>query len=84
MAAVEVIKFSATWCGPCKVVAKQLEGLDFTNVDIDEDQEGLARKANVRSVPTLIFMKDGVEILRHSGLLTRQEYINKLETLKNQ
>lgn len=84
MAEVEVIKFSATWCGPCKVIAKQLEGLDFTNIDIDEDQDGLAKKANVRSVPTLIFMKDGIEVERHSGLLTRQEYINKLETLKNQ
>lgn len=84
MAEVEAIKFSATWCGPCKVVAKQLEGLDFTNIDIDEDQDGLARKSNVRSVPTIIFMKDGVEVQRHSGLITREEYITKLETLKNQ
>lgn len=84
MAEVEAIKFSATWCGPCKVVAKQLEGLDFTNIDIDEDQDGLARKSNVRSVPTIIFMKDGVEVHRHSGLITREEYITKLETLKNQ
>jgi thioredoxin 1 len=84
MAEVEAIKFSATWCGPCRVVAKQLEGLDFTSIDIDEDQEGLAKKSNVRSVPTIIFMKDGVEVQRHSGLITREEYITKLETLKNQ
>ena len=84
MAEVEAIKFSATWCGPCRVVSKQLEGLDFTNIDIDEDQDGLAKKANVRSVPTIIFMKDGVEVQRHSGLITREEYITKLETLKNQ
>jgi thioredoxin 1 len=79
---IEVIKFSATWCGPCKVISKQLEGLDFTNIDIDEDEDGLARKSNVRSVPTLIFMKDGQEVSRHSGLLTRQEYLDKIETLK--
>lgn len=84
MAEVEAIKFSATWCGPCRVVSKQLEGLDFTNIDIDEDQDGLAKKANVRSVPTIIFLKDGVEVQRHSGLITREEYITKLETLKNQ
>jgi thioredoxin 1 len=84
MAEVEAIKFSATWCGPCRVVSKQLEGLDFTSIDIDEDQDGLAKKANVRSVPTIIFMKDGVEVQRHSGLITREEYITKLETLKNQ
>ena len=58
---IEVIKFSATWCGPCKVVAKQLDGLDYTDIDIDNDQEGLARKTGIRNVPTLIFMKDGVE-----------------------
>ena len=80
---IEVIKFGASWCGPCRVIAKQLEGLDFTSIDIDEDQEGLARKSNVRSVPTLIFMKDGIEVSRHSGLLTRQEYLDKIETLKN-
>jgi thioredoxin 1 len=84
MAEVEAIKFSATWCGPCRVVSKQLEGLDFTNIDIDEDQEGLAKKSNVRSVPTIIFMKDGQEVGRHSGLITREEYITKLETLKNE
>lgn len=80
---IEVIKFGASWCGPCRVIAKQLEGLDFTSIDIDEDQEGLARKSNVRSVPTLIFMKDGIEVSRHPGLLTRQEYLDKIETLKN-
>lgn len=81
---VEVIKFGASWCTPCKVVSKQLEGLDFKSIDIDEDTDGLARKSNIRSVPTLVFMKDGTEVARHSGLITRQEYINKLETLKNQ
>lgn len=84
MAEVQAIKFSATWCGPCKVVGKQLEGLEVTNVDIDEDVDGLARKSNVRSVPTILFMKDGVEVERHSGLITRQEYLDKLETIKNQ
>lgn len=79
---IEVIKFSATWCGPCKVVAKQLDGLDYTDIDIDNDQDGLARKTGIRNVPTLIFIKDGVEAARHTGLITRQEYLDKIETLK--
>lgn len=81
---VEVIKFGASWCTPCKVVAKQLEGLDFTSIDIDEDTDGLARKSNIRNVPTLVFLKDGVEVSRHSGLITRQEFIRKVEGLENE
>ena len=50
--------FSATWCGPCKQfkpIMKELasEGYDITFIDIDEN-EGLARQYNVRSVPTTI------------------------------
>lgn len=78
---IRAVKFSATWCGPCKVVATQLEGLDIQNVDIDQDTEGLTKEANVRAVPTIIFYKDDKEVSRHAGLITRKEYIDLVETL---
>lgn len=80
---IEVIKFSASWCNPCKVVAKQLDGLDYTDIDIDEDKEGLAKKTGIRNVPTLIFLKEGVEVSRHAGLITRQEYLDKIKMLED-
>jgi thioredoxin 1 len=81
MATVEAIKFSATWCGPCKVVGKSLEGVDLKNVDIDTDVDGLTKEYNIRSVPTIVFLKDGQEVARHSGLITKSEYETKLASL---
>ena len=56
---IEVLKFSATWCGPCKMLSKVLEDVEgITNVDIDTEME-IARENKVRSVPTIVFKKDG-------------------------
>jgi len=54
-----VIRFTASWCGPCKMLAKTLDEIE-TNipievVDIDE-QSDVAVEFGVRSVPTLIMM----------------------------
>jgi thioredoxin 1 len=80
---VTTLKFYATWCGPCSVVSKQLEGLNLQEVDLDQDEEGLAVKYKIRNVPTLVFLKDGVEVDRHSGLITRDGYLQKVNDLEN-
>lgn len=78
---IRAVKFGASWCGPCRVVSKQLEGLDIEQIDIDEDIDGLAKQANVRVVPTIVFYKDDKEVARHSGLITKNEYLERLEGL---
>jgi thioredoxin-like negative regulator of GroEL len=71
---VEVLKFSATWCGPCRVLAHTLEGVEgITNIDVEKDME-TARKYSIRSVPTLVFLKDGNEIARISGAISKKKY----------
>ena len=71
---VEVLKFSATWCGPCRVLAQTLKDVEgITNIDIDKDRETPA-KYGIRSVPTMVFLKDGVEVHRQSGNMPLQMY----------
>ena len=64
--AVAVVDFSATWCGPCRMLAPVVEAVseklagkvDFYNVDVDDAPE-LAGVYNVQSVPCLVLMKNG-------------------------
>jgi thioredoxin 1 len=79
---IEVLKFSATWCGPCRVLAQTLKDVEgITNIDIDKDQETPA-KYGIRSVPTLVFLKDGVEVHRQSGNMPLQMYNQILDEIK--
>ena len=79
---VEVLKFSATWCGPCRVLAQTLKDVEgITNIDIDKDQETPA-KYGIRSVPTLVFLKDGVEVHRQSGNMPLIMYNQILDEIK--
>lgn len=68
------VKFSATWCGPCKRMEPTVEKLEsefqsarFISVDIDEVPSA-AKKYKIRSLPTLLILKDGQEINRVTGL----------------
>lgn len=59
----EVIRFTASWCQPCKALAMNLEGADIgfpiTVVDIDINPE-VAIEYQVRSVPTMVLKEDGI------------------------
>jgi thioredoxin 1 len=79
---IEVLKFSASWCGPCRVLAQTLEGVEgITNIDIEKDQE-TSRKYGIRSVPTLVFLKDGKEVHRQSGNMPLIMYNQILDEIK--
>ena len=70
-----LVDFWASWCGPCKMLAPTIEALGeqyegkaiVGKVDVDEEQE-LAIRYGVMSIPTVIFFKDGKEIGRKVGV----------------
>ena len=71
---IEVLKFSATWCGPCRVLAQTLKDVEgITSIDIDKDKETPV-KYGIRSVPTMVFLKDGKEVHRQSGNMPLSMY----------
>jgi thioredoxin 1 len=68
---MEVIRFTASWCQPCKALAMQLIELELNDsvkvIDIDE-QSKLAIQYGVRSVPTLVMLEHGKEVKRLVGI----------------
>jgi thioredoxin 1 len=81
---VTVKKFSAVWCGPCRALAPVMNEIkgNFSNVkfeeyDIDEYSE-VTEQYGVRSVPTVIIERDGVELQRFSGLSSKIAYVNAI------
>jgi thioredoxin 1 len=72
---ISLVKFSATWCGPCKMMASTIQKVEpefptvkFHDIDVD-DFSNLAVDYKIRSVPTVIVFKDGEEITRLVGAL---------------
>jgi|TARA_B100001094_G_C17835521_1_gene625332 thioredoxin 1 len=82
---LEVKKFEADWCGPCKALKPILENVsskfgntvNFSYINIDEQFE-VAQKYHVRSVPTVIIEKNGVEINRLVGVQSELAYTNSI------
>lgn len=77
---VTVRKFYATWCGPCKMLSPILEEIrneytqiDMLTIDVDEHFD-LASKYGVKSVPTVVIEKNGVEVKRFVGIKSKTEY----------
>ena len=78
----KLLRFTASWCQPCKAMAKVLEDID-TNlpievIDIDEHSE-LAVDYGIRSVPTLVMVDENIEVRRMVGLATKEKLKNWIE-----
>lgn len=74
-----LIDFYADWCGPCKVLspiinelANENDSVKFVKINIDEEQI-IANKYGVMSIPTLVVIKDGEEVNRSVGIISKTE-----------
>lgn len=78
----KILRFSASWCQPCKAMAKLLDDIDINLpievIDIDEQSE-LAVEYGIRSVPTLVMVEEHVEVRRIVGLATKDKLKNWIE-----
>jgi len=74
---MKLLKFSADWCRPCKVLAKNMKDIDFgvpvEDMDVDQEQV-LARSYGVRGVPTVILVDaTGKALKRFSGVKSQDD-----------
>jgi len=78
-----MVDFWAEWCGPCRAVAPVLEEIaevsdgDVTLMKVNVDENpGLAARYEIRSIPTILFIKDGEVVERVVGAMPRQALEN--------
>jgi thioredoxin 1 len=81
-----LLDFWAEWCGPCKMIAPILDQIaeeykdrvQIAKLDVEENQN-IAMKYGVRSIPTLMLFKNGVVESQHVGMLSKEQLTGLLD-----
>jgi len=83
-----LVDFWAEWCGPCKMIAPILDEIakekagsfKVGKVNVDDNQS-LSARYNVRAIPTLLFFKNGQLRDQVTGMTSKKDLLNRLESL---
>lgn len=83
-----VVDFLAQWCGPCKMVAPIIDELAaeyegkviIGKCDVDENSD-LPAEFGIRSIPTVLFFKNGQLVDKQVGSAAKPVYVSKIEAL---
>ena len=78
----KILKFQASWCGPCKMLSRTLSQIqtevEIEEIDIDQNAE-LTAQYRVRSVTTVVMLENNVETKRFVGVKGKEEIEKWLE-----
>ncbi len=79
-----LVDFWASWCGPCKMLAPVIDEITnekddfkFVKINVDKEEE-LAMKYDIKSIPTLVIIKNGTEVDRISGFMPKTNILQFL------
>ena len=84
---MKVLDFYADWCNPCKSLAPILDkvieekGLTLTKVNIEEDQEDLSMKYNVRNIPTVVVVDENDNVIKRFSGMKNENDVREFLTL---
>lgn len=85
------LKFGAEWCGPCSALTELIEenegnykDVNFIEIDVDEfDDEAIFDEYNIKNIPVLYFIKDGLINNKTVGLISKDDLNNFITKLIN-
>jgi len=85
---LSVVDFWAEWCGPCRQVTPIIEELSkdydgkalIGKMNVDDNPE-VSTKYGIRSIPTILFLKNGEIVDKHVGTATKEALVQKIDSL---